>query len=385
MNRAYILVNRYPNKFEPNLCVFIQQLVWSFADLGIDCNVIAPLPINLNLKYLLLPYKRYEKNENNKRIKIFHPRYISFGQKGTFLQKTRVFCTTILYKIAVERVLKKEKKLDDNTFFYSHFIFPCGVVTGQLGHKYGVKSFMAHGEAIYGSNMKYTHKYLSESLGYLNGVIAVSSQNKNFLVNDGVVSPDKIKVFPNGYRKERFYKIDKKRARNHMKWMSDKFIVGFCGSFDERKGILRLQEAVDKIDGVYFACAGNGELMPTSKKCILKTPINNDELVYFYNAIDAFVLPTQNEGCCNAIIEAMACGCPIISSDREFNYDILDDSNAILVNPNDVDEIKNAIIKLKSNTNLMNKMSESSLIKSKKLTLKIRSKNIVDFIESKMK
>lgn len=382
MKKAYIIVNRYPNKFEPNICVFIQQLVWSFVDLGIDCKVIAPLPINLNFNYLSLPYERYEINENGKKIAIFHPRYISFGQKGVFLQKTRVFLTTLLYKKAVEKVLKKEKKIDSQTFFYSHFVFPCGVVTGQLGHKYNIKSFMAHGEAIYGSNKKYTHRYLKRSLGYLKGVIAVSIQNKNFLVNDGVVNPNKIKVFPNGFREERFYKLDKKSARDHFNWPYDKFIVGFCGSFDDRKGILRLQEAVDIQDDVYFACAGSGEQIPTSKKCIFKWPVKNEELVYFYNALDIFVLPTQNEGCCNAIVEAMACGCPIISSDREFNYDILDNSNSILIDPNDVNEIKNAIAYLKRNANKRKKMAISSLNKSKKLTLKKRAKSIIDFINS---
>lgn len=385
MKRIFILVNKYPNKLEPNVCVFIQQLVWSFADLGYKCSVIAPLPINLNIKYLSLKYHCNEINENEKVIDIFHPMYLSLGQSGSLFQKLRVRFTTFMYIRAINRVLKKQKLDTKNDIIYSHFICPSAVAAAKLGKKYNLKNFFAHGEATYTAENKYGNGYLKKVFSNTTGVIAVSTQNKNFLLNAGVVAENKIKVFPNGYRKERFYKIDKTTARKHMKWDTNKFIVGFCGSFDERKGILRLEKAVDKIDNVYFACAGKGELIPQSEKCILKLPVNNDELVYFYNAIDIFVLPTQNEGCCNAIVEAMACGCPIISSDREFNYDILDDSNAILVNPNDVDEIKNAIIKLKSNTNLMNKMSESSLIKSKKLTLKIRSKNIVDFIESKMK
>ncbi len=61
-------------------------------------------------------------------------------------------------------------------------------------------------------------------------------------------------------------------------------------------------------------------------------------------ASDVFVLPTTAEGCCNAIIEAMGCGLPIVSSDRAFNYDILNEENSILVDPESVDEIDNAII-----------------------------------------
>ena len=60
---------------------------------------------------------------------------------------------------------------------------------------------------------------------------------------------------------------------------SDKFIVGFVGSFDKRKGILRLEKAVDKLDDVYFICAGKGDLVPTSKKCLFANTVNNDKLI----------------------------------------------------------------------------------------------------------
>lgn len=71
-----------------------------------------------------------------------------------------------------------------------------------------------------------------------------------------------------------------------------------------------------------------------------------------------FCLPTLNEGCSNAIVEAIACGLPIISSNLPFNDDILDSSNALLVNPESVDDIASAIKQLMDNSDLRQKLAE---------------------------
>ena len=73
-----------------------------------------------------------------------------------------------------------------------------------------------------------------------------------------------------------------------------------------------------------------------------------------------FCLPTLNEGCSNAIVEAIACGLPIISSNLPFNDDILDSSNALLVNPESVDDIASAIKQLMDNSDLRQKLAEGS-------------------------
>ena len=380
--RMFVLVNKYPNIIEPNACVFIQSLIWELSDMGLNCNIICPLPVNLNLNYLKFPKKKLEKTENGNYVRIFYPKYLSLGQSGSFLQKTRVKITTFLYTNACNRILKNQKLNNEFDVLYSHFICPSGVAAAILGKKYHLKSYMGFGESIYQGDSKYGNKYLKKIFANLNGVVAVSTQNKNYLQNAGVIGSNKVEIFPNGYRQDRFYLIDKNKARDYFGWDKDKFIVGFCGSFDERKGILRLEEAINSInkDNIVFACAGKGKLIPTSNKCILKRAINNDELVYFYNAIDVFVLPTQNEGCCNAIVEAMACGCAIISSDREFNYDILDKKNAILINPNNISDIKKAILTLFKNKKKLLDMKKSSYKKSKDLILNNRAKKIIEFM-----
>jgi glycosyltransferase involved in cell wall biosynthesis len=58
---------------------------------------------------------------------------------------------------------------------------------------------------------------------------------------------------------------------------------------------------------------------------------------------DAAILVSHYEGQPNALLEAMACGCPIIASDIGEHREILDESSALLVDPCDEDAIAEAI------------------------------------------
>lgn len=110
----------------------------------------------------------------------------------------------------------------------------------------------------------------------------------------------------------------------------------------------------------------------------------HEKIPIYLNCADVFVLPTLAEGCSNSIAEAMACGLPIISSDLDFNHDILDETNSILINPLDVTAIAGSIRFLKDNPIKRHKMSLASLRKAKELDLATRAVKILNFMSEKM-
>src|SRR5690606_11951590 len=134
------------------------------------------------------------------------------------------------------------------------------------------------------------------------------------------------------------------------------------GRFVEVKGANRLSNAIemvgsDKISSIFI---GKGDLKPTCEGILYQGTLQYNKIPEYLSAADIFVLPTLAEGCCNAIIEAMACGLPIVSSNRPFNDDILNSTCSIRINPNKEDEIASAIQTLYENKDLRNKLSKGS-------------------------
>ena len=376
IEKICFLAGVYPTKQDPKAGVFYRNLVNEFAKMGIDCRVIHPVAINIDRHNY--DFESVDIVDENHSVKIYRPKTVTLGAKKIGLWNT-AYASALIYTYSARKLLKKLNWKPD--VFYGHFISPAGIMAAKLSKETGIPAFIAYGESepwsIYTIGVRRSQKELKE----IKGFISVSSKNKKDLINLGIARRDNIKVFPNAVNREMFYKREKAESRKKMGWDLDKFIVGFVGHFNQRKGVLRLDEALNNLPEIYVAYAGDGKLKPRSRNIIHEGNIPPELMPWFLNAVDIFVLPTLNEGSCNAIIEAMACGLPIISSDREFNYDILNHENAILINPESVDEIRNAILKLANSEDLRNKLSIKSLETAKKLDIKTRAQNILNWME----
>lgn len=380
MKQLVILANKYPNEFDPNINVFTQQTAWTFADLGYECVVVCPSAVNLNKTNRKLPLETVEMTEQGNNVRIVRPHYLSMGQRPGPFNKQRVSFTVSHYVASVKQALLEY--CIDPALFFGEFLCPCGVAAVKLGENLGVPSFFQHGEALYFGDEYFGNARLKNDLLVgLTGAVAVSTQNKGYLLDAGIVSSDRIGVFPNGCRGDRFYPRDKHEARLKLGWPDDAFVVGLTGSFDERKGVMRLKSAVESLDGVYYACAGKGSLDPSGEKCLLSSPINNVDLPWYLSALDAFVLPTRNEGCCTATVEAISCGLPIVTADCSFDYDICGDDNSILIDPNDVSAIAAAIERLRDDAELRLRLSRGSLKRAPGLDLRERILLIANWMD----
>lgn len=205
--------------------------------------------------------------------------------------------------------------------------------------------------------------------------IAISGEIKEGLLNDGY-DRDKIVTIPNLIDPHAFYPSDKQSREQLLKDLgfSDEIIVTFTGRLVEGKGIGVLLAAWKKVvvdfNNICLFILGQGPFEKPSKKLCQKLGI--EENVRFiglvndvreYLAIsDLFVFPSFHEGFPNSVLEAMACGIPVISTKIGGVVDVIkDEENGLLVEPGNVDQLADALKKLISDTEYASTLGKNAL------------------------
>lgn len=359
--------------------VFVQQLVHAMIDQGVIVNVVAYQSIVHSIihKEKLLPLHSKGVTDNGIEYNIYRPYTFSTGNRDF------KFVKWINKKIIQHKVASIKSDI-----LYCHF-------WGSALHIYEyaldkkTPMFVACGEgddALEDMVEKMPKEKLQQLAKACMGVVSVSSENKRKCIKYNLAKENNIDVFPNCVNTTVFHKMDATKMKQNLNIDKADFVISFVGSFAPRKGPDRVAEAIKNLNDPHIMVMFIGKPFPGYEydfDCpgiIHKGPLDHELLPQYENCADVFVLPTRKEGCCNAIVEALAMGLPIISSDGPFNDDILDEKNSIRVNPDDVEAITEAIITLRNNPELRNSMSEYSLSRHSEYTIQGRAKRILSFI-----
>ncbi len=382
--KKILFVGVYPNILQENRNIFFRNLIYAMADKGEDCYVISPVSVTRYRRNISkIPKKEIQITPKGAKVHVFYPRCFSASSIDLKVFNTDVISEYLFEKCVISTALMLDIDFDA---VYGHFFLQGGLAAIKVGRKLGIPSFVAYGECDYESQIKKLHGDLTKNqLKGLTGVISVSSKNTGDLKNTGLFDSIPIFLAVNAVDHSLLCKKDKEECRRKFGLPNDKFIVGVTGGFSHRKGQKRVLEACNQAEDVYMAFAGWGEDVPQGEKVLFAGEVKHDDINLFLSAVDVFVLPTLNEGCCNAILEAMATEKPIVSSALPFNDDILTEENSIKINPLSIEELKEAIIKLRDDTELREILSNKAKEDSKNFTIEKRAEKILDFMNEEMR
>lgn len=377
-----VVASNYRTKTQ-QVHVFLDNVVVRFVDRGIKCNVIAPQSL---VRYLFKGDARRElishrTTPNGNPYTVYSPLYLVFPTwKLGKLHLSDV--TKHSFFRAVKRTYRKRKLHAD--LVYSHFV-QAGTAGVRLAKELGVPSFIANGEADTAGSLKHLSPGLvRRTLEDVTGIISVSTKNKDEIVDlygsDAIL--EKTRIIVNAADPERFHKKDQALCRQELGFPEDAFIVSYTGSFIPRKGTKKLSRVLDRLGDVHSIFIGVGEDAPTCKNILHMGRVPNEKVGTYLCASDVFVLPTLAEGCCNAIVEAVSCGVPVISSDLPFNHDVLDSSCSILIDPNSEEELEKAIRTVRDDET-RSRLARECENRAAQLTIERRIDKLLDFINQR--
>lgn len=373
-----ISASGYPSPTVP-YAAFVQNIAEEMLRQGNQVTVIAPQSLTKSIiRHIpILPKIEVQKIDSFE-ITIIRPRVITFGD-GLFARFTNIFNRFAVYLTA--------RKLLTPDIVYAHFWSSADNILKYIVRK-RIPLYVASGEDVIDFDRYISIKRVGLIKKYTSGVICVSTKNMEESIEHGLTERAKCNVFPNAFNPDKFHIIDKEYARKQLKCNNTDFIVAYCGRFNHRKGSTRVSDAIKALNDTNIksifigGLADNYKIEPDCPGIIFKGKLPHDKISLYLNAADVFVLPTLAEGCPNSVVEAMACGLPIISSDRPFNYDILNKSNSLMVNPLDVKEIADAIYVLKNDELQRRQLREGAIQTANELTIKNRVSRIIDFIKN---
>jgi glycosyltransferase involved in cell wall biosynthesis len=210
-------------------------------------------------------------------------------------------------------------------------------------------------------------------------IIAVSNSTKSDLIKYFNVSAEKIEVIHEA-ADERFKLLTDDEVKDvKQKYNIDFPFILYVGTLEKRKNIPTLIKAFYElkkrnVDHKIVIAGKKGWKYKNIFETVSRLNLQNDifftgyiessDLPKLYNAADLFVYPSLYEGFGLPPLEAMACGCPVITSNTSSLKEVIGDAG-IMLPPNDVSEFANAMYNVLTSNELRQKMIRKGLERAK--------------------
>lgn len=206
-------------------------------------------------------------------------------------------------------------------------------------------------------------------------VIAVSDYVREFLLEGLGIPTERITVVHNG-RDERFRRIDDPPRPANLNESFDRPYVLAVGNMFPVKNHVTTVRAFARVASrfpdhvlvmaggmqhAYFAKVRHAvEESGVASRIRLLGFVDAEALLYLYNRADALVMPSLTEGCPITLVEAMACGLPVVGSRRGGIAEVGGDAIRLIDDPMDVHGFAAGIADIIADRTMRAQMAEAT-------------------------
>jgi len=211
-------------------------------------------------------------------------------------------------------------------------------------------------------------------------VTTISKNSKKDIIKYLKIDSEKVFVIYPGVNTNKFHPIKNKYLieKTLNKYDLKPGYILYVGTIEARKNIETLLKSITYLNNekgvskklVLVGRKGKSfDKLSFSKNVVWTDYVSDEDLIYLYNVASCFVYPSLYEGFGLPVLEAMACGCPVIASNTSSLPEVVGDSG-ILINPDDSKMMANAIKQILANSQLTRSFINKGYQQVKKFTWK---------------
>jgi len=322
MIRILTFSTLFPSSVRPGHGIFVETRLRELVASGqIETRVVAPVPWFFSTNPRFGQYARIAstpRREMRNGLEVLHPRYLLPPGVGMSMAP---FALAVGARATVRRLLDQGYDFD---VIDAHYYYPDGVAAALLARHFR-KPFTvtARGSDInLIANHAVPRKLMRWAANRAAASIGVSRALTNVMASLGMPQ-SKLIVMPNGVDLMRFRLRDKAAARAELSWPAGPTLLS-AGNLVENKGHHLAIEALAGLPEFRLVIAGEGPernaladlaaRLQVAQRVQFAGRVDQERLAVCYGAADILVLASSREGWPNVLLEAMACGTPVVAT-----------------------------------------------------------------------
>jgi teichuronic acid biosynthesis glycosyltransferase TuaC len=324
MTRILTFSTLYPNAEMPSHGVFVENRLRQLVGGGrVEARVVAPVA------WFPSPDPRYGRfaklarvphRETRHGIDVLHPRYATLPGLGMFVSPLTI---ALGARSAIASLVAEGFDFDA---IDAHYFYPDGVAAALLAKWFDRPLVVtARGSDVTKLGTYRTPRHLIRwAARQASAIVTVAASLRRELAAIGV-DTDKSMVLRNGVDLNAFKPLDPTASRVALGLPAEGTILASVGHLIPRKGHEFVIGALEHLPGVTLLIAGSGpeegalrglaDRLGVAGRVMFLGQLTHDRVSTIYSAATLLVLASSNEGWANVLLEAMACGTPVVATD----------------------------------------------------------------------